>query len=275
MMPLIIGCGYAGEALARLWIGQSVPVTGWVKRTESARPLAELGAQPFVGDVTETADWARLPGEFTHAVYSVSSSRGGPEAYRAVYLEGLKLARRHLPKASLLFVSSTSVYGQNDGSTVQEDSTAEPSSETGQILREAEDFALSAGARVLRVAGIYGPGRGVLYQKFLAGEAIIEGDGSRHMNQIHVEDLATAIDAVARRGQDGEIYNVADHHPTTYLDFYTWLANEYRRPLPPFGPLNLQRKRGVTNKRVDNSRLRSLGWIPKYESFREGLEARG
>jgi len=71
----------------------------------------------------------------------------------------------------------------------------------------------------------------------------------------------------------GEIYNATDDTPVTYLDYYAWCSEFLRQPMPPFGPVNLQRKRGLTNKRVSNARLRATGWTPLYPSFREGITA--
>ncbi len=270
---LIIGCGYLGQALAQSWLGQSIPVTGWV-RTETAVPdLNALGVHPFIGDVASVADWSRIENFFDLVVYCPSSNRGGVEAYRSVFVEGLCLALQKLPSSQLLFISSTSVYGQDDGSLVDEQSPAEPTSQTSRILREAEEIGFRAGAIILRVAGIYGPGRGVLVRKFLDGQAVIEGDGSRWMNQIHRDDVISAIQTLVQHGRRGEVYNICDNVPSSHLEFYQWLANRYQLPLPPFGPPNIHRKRGTTNKRVQNAKLRSLGWSPQYPDFREGLRS--
>ena len=179
----------------------------------------------------------------------------------------------HQPQARRLFVSSTSVYGQTDGEIVTEESPAEPATETGKILREAEKVALTAGAIVVRSAGIYGPGRGVLLEKLRRGEAVIEGDGSRWINQIHRDDLVAALMLLLERGEAGQIYNASDDAPVGQRDFYAWCGEFLRKPMPPSGPVDRERKRGLTNKRVSNAKLRALGWAPKFPSFREGLKA--
>ena len=86
---------------------------------------------------------------------------------------------------------------------------------------------------ILRVAGIYGPGRGHWFKQFLRGEARIEGDGSRWLNMIHRDDVVGVIIAALERGKPGEIYNAADNEPVTQLKFFEWLAAELKRPLPP------------------------------------------
>jgi nucleoside-diphosphate-sugar epimerase len=177
------------------------------------------------------------------------------------------------PAARRLMVSSTSVYGQNHGEIVTEESPAEPATETGKILRVSETAALVAGAMVVRSTGIYGPGRGVLWEKFKRGEAVVEGDGLRWINQIHQQDLVAAVMHLIGKGKPSQIYNACDDSPVSQLDFYAWCAEFLQKPMPPFGPVNLNRKRGLTNKRVSNAKLRGTGWSPIYPSFREGLAA--
>jgi nucleoside-diphosphate-sugar epimerase len=159
------------------------------------------------------------------------------------------------------------------GEVVTEDSPAEPASETSRILREAEETALAVGGIVVRSSGIYGPGRGVLFEKLRRGEAVIPGDGLRWINQIHQRDLVSAVEQVMAAGRPGQIYNASDDTPVTYRDFYAWCSEFLGVPLPPYGPVDPNRKRGLTNKRVSNARLRGLGWRPVYPSFREGLAA--
>ena len=173
------------------------------------------------------------------------------------------------------FVSSTSVYGQTQGEVVTEESPAEPVSDTSRILREAERAALASGTTVVRSSGIYGPNRGVLLEKLRKGEAVIEGDGMRWINQIHQRDLVAALAHLIEAGSPGEIYNATDDTPVTYNDYYTWCSEFLCKPMPPQGPVNVNRKRGLTNKRVSNAKLRATGWQPMYPSFREGLNCSG
>jgi nucleoside-diphosphate-sugar epimerase len=269
---LIVGCGYIGLPLALRLHGEGHEIIGWVHSPASAETLAGHGFEQIViGSVSEEKLWKSIKGDIDLVVHCASSGRGGPEAYREVFLEGVKMMNAHQPKARRIFVSSTSVYGQAQGEIVTEESIAEPITETGQILREAEKEALASGVIVVRSVGIYGPGRGVLWEKFRRGDAVIEGDGQRWINQIHQHDLVSALVHLSEKGESGQIYNVSDDTPVTQLDFYTWCAELLRKPLPPHGQVNTQRKRGLTNKRVSNAKLRVTGWQPLYPSFREGL----
>jgi len=127
---------------------------------------------------------------------------------------------------------------------------------------------------ILRLAGIYGPGRGHWFKQFLRGEARLEGDGSRYLNMIHRDDVVGAIIAALQGGAPvPSVYNVVDNEPVSQRDFFAWLAGQLGKPLPPSVPADAEanRKRGVTNKRVSNQRLKKmLGYQFKYPTFRQG-----
>lgn len=281
---LIVGCGYVGEAVARRMGALGHDVFG-LRRTEPQSLPPGLPYVPLRGDLTEprTLDALEdLDTPFDSVVLTVSASGGDAEAYRRVYFEGtghlLDRLRRCPPKA-FVYTSSTSVYSQTDGSWVDEQSPVEPVDETGlwlvrteQRIREAcQEWGLAG--RILRVAGIYGPGRGSLLRRVLSGQASLEGSGDRWTNRIHREDLADAIMAVLSRGQTGETYNVADLEPATQRVVLEWLSERTGVPLvnsPGIQP-TAKRRRGGSNKRVSVDRLRrETGWNPVHPSFREG-----
>ena len=265
---LVAGCGYVGSALARLLHAQGWEVVGLTRTPASAQAL---GNEPFRVLACDLADREALAslGAFDAVVDCVSSSRGGADDYRRVYLEGARDLREAFPAARLIFCSSTSVYAQEDGATVTEASPAEPSRETGQILRAAEALVLAAEGTVARLGGIYGPERWALREKFLEGRAVIEGDGRRFINAIHRADAASALSFLLT--QPPGIYNVADDAPTPQREAYAVLAEHFHRPLPPNAPPDLECKRGWTHKAVSNAKLRALGWKPIYPSFRDAL----
>ncbi|MBI5799851.1 MAG: SDR family oxidoreductase [Verrucomicrobia bacterium] len=285
MRVLIVGCGYVGLPLGAELARRGHEVFG-LRRTEDGKgELLAGGVNPVVGDVTQPASLRGLPGAFDWVVNTVSSSKGGADVYREVYLEGTRNLIAWLEGGTVrkfVHTSSTSVYGQTTGVEVTEESAAEPLAETGRLLVETENLLLAAArqrsfpAVVLRVAGIYGPGRGHLFQQYLRDEARISGDGSRLLNMIHRDDVVGAAIAALEQGEPGRIYNVADDEPVSQLDFFRWLSAQLRKPLPPFAGAeeNAGRKRGVTHKRVSNRRLRAeLGWGLKYPTFRKGYAA--
>jgi nucleoside-diphosphate-sugar epimerase len=130
---------------------------------------------------------------------------------------------------------------------------------------------VATGGIVARLAGLYGPGRCVPLQKLLNGKAIIEGDGSRRMNLLHQSDAAAALQFLAQSEMPG-IYNAVDNLPVTQIDWYRYVCDLLNRPLPPTGSPDLDRKRGWTNKRVSNQKLRALGWEPIYATFKQGVQ---
>ena len=266
----IAGCGFTGLATARLLHARGWQVIGGTHSAESAAALAGEAFPVTACDITDRAAIARLPA-VEAAVHCASSGRGGVEQYRAVYLEGARALAEVLAPHRFVFTSSTSVYAQTDGSLVSEESAAEPDRETGHILREAEEFVLARGGCVARLAGIYGPARSVLLKKFFSGEALIEGDGGRFINQVHRDDIASAL-ALLIEKDARSIFNVCDDEPMTQRALYEWLAQRFQKPLPPAGPIDPNRKRGWTNKRVSNAKLRALGWTPRYPSFRDAIE---
>jgi len=268
---IIAGCGFLGEAAAALFSGAGWKVLGLCATQESAERLAGAPFPVEARDISQPLKFSPPWHDADALVHCASSGRRGAEGYHQVYLEGLLNLLAGVQPRRTLFVSSTSVYAQTDGSQVTESSPACPDRETGRILREAEDVALASGGYVARLSGIYGPARSVLLRKFLSGEARIEGDGSRWINQIHRDDAAGAIVHLFTHRAEPGIYNVSDDTPATQGDVQRWLADFLKRPLPPPGEPDFSRKRGWTSKRVSNSKLRSTGWHPAYPSYRDAL----
>jgi len=270
---LIAGCGFVGLTTARLFAQEAWEVTGCTHSSESAAKLAGESFPVLACDLAERSAVEALAsiGPVNAVIHCASSGRGGAEQYRRVYLEGARHLAAVFPNATLLFTSSTSVYAQTDGGWVNEESAAEPDRETGRLLRETEKFVISQNGIVTRLAGIYGPGRSVLLRKFFDGTATIEGDGTKWINQTHRDDIATALVQLVSTGARG-IFNVNDDRPLAQRDLYAWLAERFQRPLPPSGPIDLNRKRGWTNKRVSNAKLRAIGWKPRFPSFYDAVE---
>jgi len=272
----IAGCGFVGLATARLFHARGWEVIGG---THSVESTARLAGEPFATVAVDISDASALAAQrslraLDVVIHCASSGRGGADAYRRVYLEGARHLATVLAPGLLIFTGSTSVYAQTDGSWVTEESAAQPDRETGRLLRAAEDVVLAAGGIVTRLAGVYGPRRSVLLKKFLAGEAVIEGDGGRWINQIHRDDIASALLTLVEGGSRG-LFNVCDDAPMTQLAIYTGLAGHFGCPLPPTGPIPTDRKRGWSSKRVSNARLRTAGWTPRYPTFFDAVAASG
>jgi nucleoside-diphosphate-sugar epimerase len=288
MRVLVVGCGYVGLPLAAELARLGHTVFGLHRSADANDALQRASIILLQADITQPATLANLPCDFDWVVNCVASGGGGVEDYRRLYLQGMRnLIEWLVPGQAngtprFVYTSSTGVYGQNDGSLVDETSPTEPASETARVLVETENLLLAAGraenfpALVLRAAGIYGPGRGYLLKQFLRGEARIEGTGARMLNMIHRDDLIHAIIAALERGRGGEIYNAVDDEPVSQLEFFQWLANKLGQPLPPAVPedATAPRKRGLTNKCVSNHKLKSeLGFAFTFPDYRGGYSA--
>jgi len=284
MRVLIVGCGYVGLPLGVELVRLGHEVFGLRRNAAAENELKAAGIQPLFGNVTRPETLARLPREFDWVMNCVAAG-GGADDYRQVYLRGTCNLIEWLapnPPKKFIYTSSTSVYGQTDGSQVKESSPTEPLAETAKILVETEKVLLAAVAErkfpavILRVAGIYGPDRGHWFKQFLKNEARMEGDGSRFLNMIHRDDLIDCIIAALKSGRAGEIYNAVDDEPVSQMNFFQWLAGTGGKYPPPSEPGNPaeNRKRGVTNKRISNRKLKmELGHQFKYPNFRKGYSA--
>jgi nucleoside-diphosphate-sugar epimerase len=284
MRVLIVGCGYVGLPLGAELVRLGHEVFGLRRNLAAENELKAVGIQPLFGDVTKPDELKNLPREFDWVVNCVAAG-GDAENYREIYFNGTKNLIEWLapnPPKKFVYTSSTSVCAQNDGSQVKESSPTKPTAETSKILVETEKVLLDAAAQkkfpavILRVAGIYGPDRGHWFKQFLKNGATMEGDGAHFLNMIHRDDLVGCIIAALKNGRAGEIYNAVDDEPVSQLHFFQWLAQAMDKPLPPSAPKNLfeNRKRGVTNKRVSNRKLKmELGYQFKYPNFRIGYSA--
>ena len=270
---LVAGCGFVGLATVRALQEAGWQVAGCVHSAESAerlRGILPVGA----GDLSQRTSVENLRAElgvFDAVIHCASSGRGGAEQYRRVYLEGARHLAAVFAPARLCFTSSTSVYAQTDGEWVTEESAADPGRETGRLLRETEDFVRAQKGTVARLAGIYGPGRSVLLRKFFDGTAVLEGDGAKWINQAHRDDIARALVLLVSAGATG-VFNIGDDRPLAQRELYAWLSGRFARPLPASGPIDRDRKRGWTNKRVSNAKLRALGWAPRFPSFFDAVQ---
>lgn len=265
---LIIGCGYLGARVGRAWLDSGRAVRALTR--SRAEALASLGFEPIVGDVLEPGSLRSLPAAST-ILYSVGLDRAAGRSMRDVYVGGLRNALTALPAGGrFVYVSSTSVYGQTDGSTVDEDSPTEPLEENGRIVLEAERTLreFRPDATILRFAGIYGPDRWLRKQPLLRGEAYL-GDAGKWLNLIRVEDGVRAVLA-AETAAPGGTFNIADDHPATRREFYTELARLLGAPEAKFEPAPQPVREA--NRRISNARARlRLGFVPEFPSYREGL----
>ncbi len=277
MKVLIAGCGFVGERAADLLHAAGHEVIGLTHSAESAAHLAsEKPWRTLSCDISHqdavTALAAQLGAGIDTVIHCASSGRGGAEMYQRVYVDGMRHLVAAFPNAFPLYTSSTSVYPQVNGEIVDETSFADPDRDTGRLLREAENIALSANGAVARLAGIYGPARSFVLKNLLEGKAAIEGNHGqgRLLNQIHAADAAAALVHLVTQRLGG-IYNIADDAQMTQRQCLERLCAIFGLQLPGEREPDPNRKRGWSHKSVSNTKLHATGWKPQYPSYFDAL----
>lgn len=268
---LIIGCGDLGRRVARAWRERGEAVAALTRSHDNAAMLEAEGIEPVVGDVTRPESLADLPAAGT-VLYAVGFDRNAGPSMRDVYVDGLRNVLTALSDTfdRFVYISSTSVYGQHAGEIVDEDSPTEPTRENGQICLEAEQLVRQLpNANILRLAGIYGPGRMLRRMESIRNREPVGGNPEAWLNLIHVEDAVQAVLACEDRGEPGRTYLVADDRPVTRREYYTALANALDADAPEF-----QGDAATTglNKRCNNRRLgEDLSVTLRFPTIDEGL----
>ncbi len=285
MDRLVIGCGYLGERVACAWRDAGDRVFALTRSADRARRLADRGLTPILGDVTDPGSLAELPPVQT-VLYAVGLDRASGMTQRQVYVEGLRNVLPRLPGSieQFLYISSTSVYGQNAGEWVNESSPCEPTTANGQVCLEAEQLVWqrfpqqaaypavpSLGVCVLRLAGLYGPGRWIARVDALRAGQVLSGNPRAWLNLIHVDDAAATVRACALRGAVRETYLVCDDAPSMRCEFYAGLAKRVAAPPPKFADDAVVADQGL-NKRCCNRKIREqLGICLMYPRWETGL----
>jgi nucleoside-diphosphate-sugar epimerase len=274
---LIAGCGFVGEALARRRTSEGHETWGLRRRTEGL----PTGVHPLTADLCDPDSLRNLPPDLDFIFYTASAGASSAEAYRAAYVTGMEnllraLADQKLFPRRVFFTSSTSVYGQEAGEWVDEDSPAAPEHHTGQIMLEAEQslFSSSYPATAVRLGGVYGPGRRRLIESVQRGEATCAEGPPRYVNRIHRDDCAGALHHLMSLEDAEQIYLAVDDEPAEEGEVMRWLAGRLGAPPPRMvPPAEGESPRRRSNKRCKNARLTASGYRLLYPSFREGYEA--
>jgi nucleoside-diphosphate-sugar epimerase len=273
-VKLVVGCGYLGLRVARLWRNAGARVYAVTRSAERARSLAAEGLDPIIGDVTAPAALPDLPAIDT-LFWAVGFDRASGASYRDVHVAGLGRVLDAIPGAPrVVFASSTGVWGTEDGSVVDETTPAHPTREAGRVLLEAEAMLHTrTGDRgtALRFAGLYGPDRLPRLDDLKAGRPIA-ADPDSWLNLVHVDDAARIVVAVAAAPHARRLYVVSDGHPVRRRDWYAHLATRTGSPPPTFDTA-AERTRGA-DKRVDPSLLfRDIPLTLAYPDSFRGIDA--
>ena len=268
---LLAGCGDVGLRVATRLLARGDEV--WALRRnpprESVPGLRWLGA-----DLTAPHAPGSLPAGIARVVYLPAPDARDKAAYRALFVDGL----RHLLEAldaralkQVLLVSSSAVYGEHDGDWVDEDTPPAPMGFNGTLLLEAEQWlaAQAVPSSVLRLAGLYGPGRMQLVERVRSGAQCVPREVPHWANRIHVDDAASAIAHLLRLPVPLPLYLGVDGTPLPLHELCDFLAQLIGASPPGEGAAPV----GVGSKRLRNARLRASGWAPAWPDARDGYAA--
>jgi nucleoside-diphosphate-sugar epimerase len=270
---LVAGCGWLGEAIARALVGRGDRVTGIRRDPTRAAALGASGVVPLALDLAAPGAGALLPA-FDAAVACQSSAEDSEPAYRAAYVDANRalLAAAARTGASVVYTGSTGVFGQRDGSDVDESTPPAPASPTAAVLAGAERLLLDAaagGARasIVRLSGLYGPGRtGILGRVRSGALALGPGDGA-WMNFCHRDDAVAFVLAALDRGRPGAVWHGSDARPAQRREVVEWIAGRFGIPPP-----RTERPAAGPDRRILSERTReALNVKLRYPSFAEGL----
>lgn len=287
MRVVIFGCGYVGVLLGQELVRAGHQVVGVNRMVPTDAESLASGIEFVCADVIQAEALAAVSGGFDWVVLDVAAETADAKEAerRRLGLEGCRnitnwMLGQTIKKAVLL--SCVSVYGQTDGSKVNEMSPTVPLTAQGQLWLEIERVWLGAVERskvpgvVVRAAEVYGPGRVERIREFVAREARVWGRGEQLINMIHRQDVVGCMRGVLQSGRVGDVYNAVDDEPVTELYLLRWLSETLGEDMPPAAEVGavLGSRGGGTLKRVSNRKIKAeIGYVFKSPTFRQGYTA--
>ena len=286
---LIVGCGDVGMRVARLLQGR-VRLIALTSSAERVATLRQEGITPLQGNLDQPRSLARLAGIATRVVHLAPPKSDDQAQWwrdlRTVAL--LRALRSRTPPVSLVYGSTSGVYGDCHGERVDETRSVQPGTPRAQRRVDAETAVRHFGraahvrANILRIPGIYAPDRqgGTPRDRLLKGTPVLEHADDVYTNHIHADDLARAVAAAMWRGRPQRIYNVSDDSALKMGEYFDLAADLYGLPRPrriarstakDELPLMLLSFMGES-RRLDNRRLKTELRLPlRYPTVSEGL----
>lgn len=267
---LLAGCGDLGSRVAQQLLARGDEV--WALRRQP--PTAgDDGIHWLGGDLTRAETLRELPGDISQLVYLPTPDRRDQAAYHAIFLDGLRhvLAALGSSVPRVLLVSSSAVHGDHGGAWIDENTPPDPLGFNGRVLLEAERWLAVQPVQsiVLRLAGLYGPGRLQLLERLRAGIAQVPRGSPHWANRIHADDAAAAIVHLLGLTDPLPLYLGVDDTPLPLDVLYDHLAQLIGAAAPEDGPA----PSGIGSKRLSSARLRASGFVPRWPDSREGYAA--
>ncbi len=264
---LVIGAGYVGFEAALEARKKGFQVYALARSEQKKKALQDEGIVPLYGDLTAPETLPEFP-SVQRVLFAAAPDAHTESDYEIIYVKGLQAVLERLTRADqILWISSTSVWGEEVQGVVDESVIPSPREAKAKLLLEAERQVLSSRfpAMILRLSGIYGPGRNRL-AAFRVGRWPEPQTPLRYLNLIHREDIVRAIDFLFDRGEPGEVYIGTDCEPSLNRELARWLSVQFPRsqPVPGFSGLE------PAGKRCSSFKLQAMGFSFRYPAFREG-----
>ena len=257
---VIAGAGDLGSRLALLRVDREADVVAVRRRDVAHHP----GVRPVRADLASGEGLSRLPKRPDAVVFCAAPDQRDEVAYRKLYVDGLRRLLDAIDTPRLVFVSSTAVYGQDAGEWVTESSATQPTRFNGQVLLEAErELAAHPGGIVLRLSGLYGPGREAMLRRAREGIAT----RAHFTNRIHIDDAAAALSHLLDLPSPNALYLGNDDLPVLEHELQAWVRAEEGLPAVDADASP------ISGRRIANTRLRASGWQPVFADYRSGYSA--
>lgn len=283
----IVGCGDIGRRVAALCLAEGQSVTGLVRSAASTTQLRQAGITPLQADLDDpvTLGVVDCAGQAVY-YFAAPPVEGETDPRMAHFLAGIAADR--LPQR-IVYISTTGVYGDCGGAWITETQPVNPRSARGKRRLAAENALRAWSAQtgvpvvILRVPGIYGPGR-LPTERIRKGLPVLREADAPYSNRIHADDLARVCVAAMWRGTPGAVYNVADNQPTTMSHYFNRIADHLGLPRPPAVSMSEAREQLTAamlsfieeSRRIDNRKMREeLGVALLYPDLESGLVALG
>ena len=277
----IAGCGYIGKLLALQLLNKNIPVTGFVSSEHSLSECKNRNIACEIIDLDQPLDNLNFAGQ--RVIYLAPPPRTGKTDTRITnYLHAIE----NQPPEKFVLISTTGVYGDCNGAWVDESTPLRPNAERAFRRADAEQQVqqfcqrLGIALVILRVPGIYGPGR-IPLARIKSGQPIVNKQDSPFTNRIHADDLVTICKQALLDTDITGIYNVSDGHPGTMYDYFVGIAETMNLPAPPaisLADAQHQLSEGMLSymaesRRIDNHKLlKDFALVLQYPDLQAGLK---
>lgn len=266
MRVLIAGCGDVGSLLAVALLREGHVVYG-LKRDTSSLPE---GVKAIQADLTNPSTLKNLPEGIDQLVFMPTPASRDQAGYEAIFIQGWKNVWAALKQAPIrtLLVSSTAVFGESNGGSVNEQTLPDPTGFNGKMLLKMEQLAAACTDKlvVVRISGIYGPGRERLIRMAVSKDLEIQKSPPYFTNRIHRDDAAAALKHLLEIDKPEALYLASDDLPAPRYEVVEWLARAQGKP----APVAVAAEEASRGKRVSNKKLRNSGFNLSYPDYRAG-----